>query len=297
MTQGTRFHWRVLFATLFIGGVVHSAHAQDVVAVLSSDSSPYQEALTGFEETYGQNVPALHLSREDFKAPHPGTIVVAFGGKAALEASSYEGVIIYGLAPGIKIHTEQRSATLIRIHTSPPVRLVLQRYKEVQPSLRRLAVLWIGDSIADYFAEKDQIASALGVELISLHLKTLDDLPGQLRNLQGKADAIWMPPDAALITPQSFAAVREFCNAQHIPFYVPSDGLVEKGATAAVYTSFRELGRLAGAVAKKSAAGTLGETRSVYPDKISLAVNVTAANRSGLTIAPDVLRNADKVVR
>jgi len=286
------------FFLLSTGIACSIAHAEEVVAVLSSDAAPYEEALNGLRETYSQPIVTIRLAREAFKLPRDGAIVVAFGGKAALEvaSSSFQGPIIYGLAPGVKLHTQPRSGTLVKIHTSPAIALVLKRYKELQPSLHRLAVLWIGDSIADYFEQKEQLQTSFGVELISVRMKTLDDLPTQLRNLQGKTDAIWMPPDASLITPQSFAAVREFCRAQHIPFYVPSDGLVDKGATAAVYTSFHDLGRIAGSVAKKVDARDVTDSTVVFPDKASIAINVSAAAQSGLKIPTEILQKADKVV-
>jgi ABC-type uncharacterized transport system substrate-binding protein len=278
-------------------GWIPAAQAQDVLVVLSSDALPYNEALAGFREAYGSTVSSVQLSKQKFVAPPPHSLVVAFGTKAAVDvSSSFEGPMIYGVTPGFKLPVDPESRTLIHVHTSPSVPLVVQRYKEIQPSLHRLAVIWIGESIADLFDKKGEVKTSFGVDLLSVRLRRLEDLPDQLRNLEGKVDAIWMPPDAALITPQNFAVVREFCLAQHLAFYVPSDGLVDKGATAAVYTSFRDLGRLAGVIARQSADGNLGESRSVFPDKTSMAINVAAANRIGLKITPATLQKADKIV-
>ena len=76
----------------------------------------------------------------------------------------------------------------------------------------------------------------------------------------------------------------------------PMDSLVDKGATASFAASFRESGRKAGQMAAKAEAGALGDVEAIYPDHYELTVNLTAAAQSGLTIPPDVVKKADRVV-
>jgi ABC-type uncharacterized transport system substrate-binding protein len=89
---------------------------------------------------------------------------------------------------------------------------------------------------------------------------------------------------------------KEFGLSNNVAFYVPTGSLVDKGAVASITASFRESGRTAGRVAAQAQAGTLGNVEAVYPDRYELTVNLTAAAQSGLTIPPDVVKKADRVI-
>src|SRR5207249_9943195 len=121
----------------------------------------------------------------------------------------------------------------------------IAEFKQLQPALKRLAVVWAGESIQDYIDQKNDIADRLGVEMVSDRVRNSDDLPDHLRALKGKVDAVWLPPDAAMVTPKNFATIKEFSLANGIPFYVPSEGLVAQGAAVSVSASFTDIGALA----------------------------------------------------
>ncbi len=203
--------------------------------------------------------------------------------------------MIYCLAPGTKINPENHSGGLLKIHTSPSVYLTLSKLKELQPSLKRLAVIWSSDSIQDFIDQRKDIAQRLGIEMVSDRVRNLDDLPDHLRALKGKIDAIWMPPDVAMVTPKNFTTIKEFSLANGIPFYVPSEGLVEQGAMASVTSSFTEIGSLTGKMARQALAGPL-DTDRVFPEKIHVAVNLRTAKTCNLNISPELLKQAEMVI-
>jgi ABC-type uncharacterized transport system substrate-binding protein len=74
------------------------------------------------------------------------------------------------------------------------------------------------------------------------------------------------------------------------------DNLVDKGASAAVSTSFREIGRTAAAAAQREISNHKAGAQTIYPQKSSLTLNLTVAAQSGLAIPPEIIKKADRVV-
>lgn len=282
---------RVLLAVTAVAcGPTRGWAAQPAVAViLSSHQGPYQEALKGFQAAYGQPVPLYSLSEGPIHISSQTRIFVAIGGKAALyKGYPAHGTLIYGLAPGIKLRSDAYAGRVFKIHTSPTLYQTISKLKQLQPGLKHLAVLWSGDSIQDYFDQQQEILIKLRVEVISDHVKDLDKLPAHLRALNGKVDAIWLPSDSAMITPESFNTIRDFSLANHVPFYVPTPGLASQGALASISVPFSDLGALAASKARQAETNEL-EGESASPENARLAVNLGAAKAIQFQIPLSVL--------
>jgi ABC-type uncharacterized transport system substrate-binding protein len=56
------------------------------------------------------------------------------------------------------------------------------------------------------------------------------------------------------------------------------------------------MGRTSGRLAAKVVTGSPDIVEKVYPDRVDLTLNLAAAAQSGLTISPEVVRKADRVV-
>ena len=173
------------WAGLFLAGAYlqgSSALAQEVVAVLSSDSPAYREALAGFEEGYGHSVRTFTLSKGDLQLPDSTKVVVAFGGKAATYHYPDDTTLVYCLTPAAWVGPEQHSGRRVRIYVAPPPDAFLSKLMEIQPHLRRLVVLNVTKTpgIANYLqgscARPARTASKLQIE----YLSRADDLPDLL---------------------------------------------------------------------------------------------------------------------
>lgn len=178
----------------------------------------------------------------------------------------------------------------------PPSMHILGKLKEMQPALKNLLLFWVSEPMEETALEMQSACAALGVKMISKKLKNADELADQLRSLQGRPDAIWIPPDPLLINAQSFAILKGYSWANSVPFYVPNEGLVEKGATACVSSSFYEIGKTAALAARK--ASLENQTpENYYPESLEVFVNLKAAKICNLDIPAEVLRKAAKVIQ
>src|ERR1700733_6788281 len=92
----TRFFFPLLLS--FAGWILCArVNAQEVIAVLSSDSQPYQEALAGFKESYNGPLRVITISKEDSHIPDSANVIVTFGGKAGLYPYPQNAILIYCL--------------------------------------------------------------------------------------------------------------------------------------------------------------------------------------------------------
>jgi hypothetical protein len=287
----------ILLLALLGGAGIVRAEPEGTVVVLSSESGPYAEALAGFRESFVRPFSTSVLSKGALEIPKATRLIVAIGGKAALHRYDIRNVLfVYCVAPGVYVDPAQHSGPGGKVYVSPAPRLLLQKLLEFQPGLRRLGALWVGESVDSYGLALKQQAAAQGVQVRADHMASIDELPDKLRALKGHIDALWLPPDPLLITPQSFSVMRQFALDNSIPLYVSIDGLADKGAAASVSVSFREMGRKAGALASQLLSGTIDPSGAAYGDHVLVTINAESARQSGLSISGDVLRKADRVI-
>lgn len=272
-----------------------SASAQKIAAIVSSDLGPYREALAGFEEAVGVPVAVTMLGSGTPDLRDETRVVVAFGGRASLVRYPDPVTLIYCLAPGAVLSEAHRSRPIIKIELLPRPGAVLSGIRTLQPSLRHLAILWSSEGSLPCVRDMEQAAHELGIEIDTERLHQPKDLPDILRSLLArKPDALWLPPDPLLISPENFAIVKAFASSNRVAFYAPTRGLVELGAVAAVSVTFREIGRSAGQIARLALDDKVTGGR-IYPERSDMSINESAAAACGLRIPAEARQKARKI--
>ncbi|MEI7528474.1 MAG: ABC transporter substrate binding protein [Elusimicrobiota bacterium] len=267
------------------------AAADSAAAVLSSGGGAYMEAFSAFQAAYGASVKYYDASKERPELPAGVKTVVAFGAKAASQAYPAGMNVVYCMAPGFFLSPKGREGRTVKISMIPGFGNTLAKFKEIQPALKRLRVFWI---LPDFTADAEELraeGAARGIEISTVKVEAIAELPGLLRRGLGEMDAFWLPPDPFLISPESLMMLREFSWGNSIPFYASTKGIAREGAAAAVGASFAEIGAAAAAAAKSLQAGET-PAATIYPGKEELTLNATAAKKCGLEFTPEILREA-----
>ncbi len=174
----------------------------------------------------------------------------------------------------------------------------LELLKEVVPKLTRVAVLGMstnpGNSLS--LRETELAAGALGVKMQYLDIRDSKDLDPSLRTAKkGRADAILV-----LNFPGNFSRPIPDLAAKHrLPaIYYASTIVVDRGGLMSYGTSITDLDRRAATYVDKILKGAKPADLPVeQPMKFEFIVNLKAAKQIGLTIPPNVLVRADKVIR
>jgi hypothetical protein len=285
----------ILFAILLAIAAAPIVGAQEIVAVLGSDRGPYQEAYQGFQAAFGGKVSLWPLDDTE-NLPKETRVVVAFGGKAASGNFPDGAALIYGMAPGIWIGKESRNGFSVKVRMQPDAAVMLKEFLAIQPKLRKLAVLWMSDSEAASVRQFEKAGAGLSIGIASAHLRGAGELPARLRALKGGTDAILLLADPAIVNAENFEIIKQFSLSSNIAFYVPTAGLVEQGATAAVSISYKEIGRAAAEAARSFLSGSLKEG-DISSIRTETTINLSAAKEIGLEVPAAAVNSAARVIR
>jgi putative ABC transport system substrate-binding protein len=165
--------------------------------------------------------------------------------------------------------------------------------------MTRVAALWApGQSEAiKGFQETQEAARGFSLRLQSVELKNPEELEKVFAEISnGRPNALVVILDP-LVTLHSKRIV-DFALKQHLPGMYPTRQFAEEGGLMAYGPLIADLYRRAATYVDKILKGAKpAELPVEQPTKFEFVVNLKAAKQIGLTIPPNVLARADKVIR
>jgi len=173
----------------------------------------------------------------------------------------------------------------------------LELLREVFPGLRRLAVM----ANADYsggVTERDEIDAAartLGLEIVPLPIRRVEDIASALEGLKGRAEALYTTGDP-LVNAQRLR-INTFALAMRLPTMFTQREYLEAGGLMSYGANFKDLNRRAAELVDKILRGAKPADIPVeQPTKFDLIINLITARALGLTVPPTLLTRADEVI-
>ena len=175
----------------------------------------------------------------------------------------------------------------------------LELLKEIVPKLSRVAVLGTSsaEANAESLRETELVATAFGVQLQYLDVLSAKDIESAFRaGSKGRAEAVFVLGGSVLLAQRTqiveLAAKNRLPATYNQPEYVEAGGLMTYGVNLA------DLYRRAATYVDKILKGAKpAEFPVEQPKKFELIINLKAAKQIGLTIPPNVLARADKVIK
>jgi putative ABC transport system substrate-binding protein len=175
----------------------------------------------------------------------------------------------------------------------------LELLKEIVPKLSRVAVLGTSTnpSNAILLKQVELAAQGFGVRLQYLDILGTKDIETAFRAAeQGRAQSI------LLLGGPFFGSQRkqiaDFAIKNRLPVIYPFPEFVEAGGLLCYSANIADLFRRAATYVDKILKGAKpAELPVEQPTKFELVINLKAANQIGLTIPPNVLARADKVIK
>jgi putative tryptophan/tyrosine transport system substrate-binding protein len=172
----------------------------------------------------------------------------------------------------------------------------LELLKEAVPKLLRLAVLWNPDAPAG--REETEIAAPLlGLKLQLLEVRGPQDLDGAFRAaVKERSQALVVPRNPVVFAERK--RVADLAIKSRLPAIYDEKEFAEAGGLMSYGTNIVDLNRRAAVYVDKILKGTKPADLPVeQPTKFELVINLKTAKQIGLTIPPNVLARADKVIR
>jgi len=175
----------------------------------------------------------------------------------------------------------------------------LELLKEIIPQLTRVAVFGTSSTPgnAEVLRETELASRAFGVKLQYLEIQGPGDIETVFRAAsKAHTDAILVFGGAVVISHRT--QVVELAVKNRFPAIYYSPEFVEDGGLMSYGVSFIDLHRRAATYVDKILKGAKpAELPVEQPTKFELVINLKAAKQIGLTIPPNVLARADRVIR
>jgi putative ABC transport system substrate-binding protein len=175
----------------------------------------------------------------------------------------------------------------------------LELMKEIVPKLSRVAVMGNSNEPANpkTLKEIELAAEALGVQVQPLDVLSAKDIETAFRAAtKARADALVVLASAVLSDQR--AKVANVALKSRLPAVYFRQEFVEAGGLMSYGTSFADLSRRAATYVDKILKGAKPADLPVeHPKKFEFVINLKPAKQIGLTIPPNVLVRADRVIR
>jgi putative tryptophan/tyrosine transport system substrate-binding protein len=176
----------------------------------------------------------------------------------------------------------------------------LEILKEIVPKLHRVLTFYNPYSPVSVESAKlvrDETTRRQSIVFMEKHVGTVEELQAILRTLRmGEVDAIFEVTDAMVQTQDQL--VIDAAAAKRFPTMFVNHSSVMKGGLASYSVSRYEIGRLSARYVQRLFASANPSDLPVQGvDKIELVINLKTAKQIGLSIPPNVLARADRVIR
>jgi putative ABC transport system substrate-binding protein len=175
----------------------------------------------------------------------------------------------------------------------------LELLKEMLPKLSRVVTVYNPNNrvAIEAVALAREAGKQFGIQLVERHATSVEELRQRLGALKAKeADAYFYTSDA-MVTSQA-QLVIDMATSKKLPTMFSEQSLVAMGGLASYGQNFHEVGRLSAKYVHKVATGAHPrDLRIETVDKFDLIINLKTAKQIGLTIPPNVLARADRVIK
>jgi len=219
-------------------------------------------------------------------APSVPLVMAAAGdpiGTGLIESLAHPGGNITGLS-GMAVDLEGKRIELLR---------------EVIPKLSHLAVFWNPTSPLQVNSEKEvqAAARAFKMKVLSLGVQAPEQFDNAFATIRSeRPHALLVLPDRLFL--HNRARIMEFATKQHLPGVYAYVELVEAGGLMSYGPSYADMHRRAAIFVDKILKGRKPSDLPVeQPMKFDFVINLKAAKQIGLTIPPNVLARADRVIK
>jgi ABC-type uncharacterized transport system substrate-binding protein len=173
----------------------------------------------------------------------------------------------------------------------------LELLKQVVPNVSRVAVpMPEAENSRLYMKQTEAPARALGVQLIPLVIRRLDNLEPALQSItKERADGILSRLGT---NPIQLLRLIEFANKNRLPAIYEGRESAEAGGLISYGTDRNYIWRRFAIYVDKILKGANpGDLPVEQPAKFELIINLKTAKQIGLTIPPNVLARADRVIK
>ncbi len=291
----------LVFSTLWCS----AAERAVVSVVFPSDVEAYRQAWEGFQGFFDAKKVPLWVSEYNLKKEEPAAVysrinkaepavVVTLGTKASKLAK--EKIKNIPVVFCMVFHPEEISTSNITgVSMEIPVEIKLQGIKRILPDTKKIGVIYSPGLTAAY-KEISRIGRQMGFKFIGKRIDSEGGFPNALKDISRRIDCFLMIPDSKIYSPGSVKHLLLQSLREKFPVVGLSSLYTKAGALFSFDCNYNDLGRQAAKITLR----ILNGERPAYiecsiPRKTKLSLNRIAAERLGIDIPPQIIKEASEV--
>ena len=175
----------------------------------------------------------------------------------------------------------------------------LEILKEMLPKLSRVVIIYNPNNriAVEAAGLARKAARDFRVQLVERQATSVEELRQRVDALKAKeADAYFYTSDSMVASQAQL--IIDMATSKKLPTMFSEQNLVAMGGLASYGQNFHETGRLSAKYVQKIMTGAQpGDLRVEVVDRFELVINLKTAKHIGLTIPPNLLARAEKVIR
>ena len=300
----------IMIAGLILGTIgllpLRAADRIVVSVVYSSDIDPYQQCWDGFKSYLAEKNVALWVSKYSLKEQSPEKIIpqisaekpqiiFALGTKAQRMARlSFRTIpIVYAL---VLEPEDVKDPMMTGVLMDIPAKMRINEIRRICPDRKRFGIIYSEES-ATKAVEIVQYCYEIGLTITARKVVSEKELPDALTELvKKKIDCFIMVPDTKIYFPQSVKYLLQESLKNKFPVVGLSRFYTKDGALLSFDCDYKDLGQQAGEITVQILNGSKPEAiKPVNPRKVDISINTVMADKIGLSISPDIIREATYV--
>jgi putative ABC transport system substrate-binding protein len=293
----------VLSASLFAS----LSAAAGVAAVFSSDIAPYRQAFDGFTGVMREKKSSVRIVEYMLGKEEADSIVQQIGQE--------KPVLVFTVGPDAAKFAREKVRNLpvvfsMVVQAGPlagrnitgvgleiPVKAKLEKIKRMFPGLLRIGVFYSPGSALVY-REIEQACRSLGRQAMGKEIDSGKELPNAFKEMVPNIDVVFMVPDTKIFFSKSIEYLLVESMKSKVPVVGLSASYTQAGALVSFDADYRDLGRQTGELAVRVMNGERpADIEPAAPRRIKTSVNLVVAERLGIRIGPEVIKEASDVFR
>jgi len=276
-----------------------------VLVVTSNDLPQYRQPVEAFVAAHAGDARVIDIggSKESGRdriqralAEGPVDAVFAVGAQAAWISHEMLPNVPLAFAMVIDWQRYGLGGHASGISIELPVDALLTRFKLLLPGMRRLGIIYSDQAPSRTLEDARVAAAELGIELVREPVSHSEDVPGAYRRIRSEIDALWMIPDALVVTHDNFRYLAARTLHDDVAFLAFSENFVRAGALLSVSPDYATMGSQAAALIDRMLAAKTDSPTVQAPIGSSLVINAATARRLGIDVDSHMLSLADKVI-
>lgn len=177
-----------------------------------------------------------------------------------------------------------------------PIETQFDLLKKLVPNAKKVGIIYnTSESNSEIQVNSaKKAAPSDGLEIVTMGITNVNDIPQTLSSLVGKIDVLYVPTDNMVVS--SMPIIADQCFKNNIPIIGSEKGQVTQGALATTGIDYYKLGKQTGLVAVDVINGKKPTDIAITTlSEMQLVVNTDAAKKLNIAIPKDIEAKAEKV--